>query len=54
MEVKSSRATLERNLSMLSVQKQSKAWPYDEHRGRIAGAASLVRPSSTNQYADDR
>jgi hypothetical protein len=54
MEVESSLATLERNLSMSDVQKQSKAWPYDEHHGQIASAASPIRPSSANQNVGDR
>jgi hypothetical protein len=33
MEVKTSRAVLERNLSMSGAQKKNKAWLYDEHRG---------------------
>jgi hypothetical protein len=35
MEAESNYATLERNFSMPGVQKQSKAWPYDEHCGQI-------------------
>jgi hypothetical protein len=53
MEVESSRATLERNLSMPDVQKQSKAWPYDEHRGQTTDATSPVHPFSANQNVGD-
>jgi hypothetical protein len=54
MEAESSCVTLERNLSMLGAQKQSKAWLYDKHHGRILSAASLVRLSSANRNASDR
>ncbi|CAK9873513.1 unnamed protein product [Sphagnum jensenii] len=53
MEDGSIRATLERNLSMPGAQKQSKAWPYDEHQRRIASAASPILPSSANRNASD-
>jgi hypothetical protein len=53
MEVESSRVTLERNLSMPGVQKQSKAWSYDEHRKRTASAASPVPHSLANRNDGD-
>jgi hypothetical protein len=54
MEAKSCCAALERNLSMSGAQKQNKAWSYNEHRGRIAGATSPIRPSLVNRNAGDR
>jgi hypothetical protein len=54
MKAENSRAAIERTISMPGAQKQSKAWPYDEQRGRRARATSTVGPSLANRNAGER